>query len=61
MTIEKALMTLEQAGFRTAPAPAPAGSGPPGTVVAQSPPSGSAPRDSLVTIEVVEVDSASAP
>jgi penicillin-binding protein 1A len=61
LPIEEAVAVLEAAGFRIAPAPAPAGSGPPGTVVAQSPSSGLAPRDSVVTIEVVEVDSASPP
>jgi beta-lactam-binding protein with PASTA domain len=52
LEVGEAITTLRDAGFRVAPAPAPPGSGPKGTVVAQSPSSGQAPRDSIVTIEV---------
>jgi penicillin-binding protein 1A len=52
LDVDEAIATLQAAGFRVVDRPAPAGAGPPGRVVAQSPSSGQAPRDSIVTIEV---------
>jgi len=48
----EAIELLTTAGFRVATAPAPRSAAPPGTVVVQSPIGGSAPRGSIVTIEV---------
>jgi penicillin-binding protein 1A len=53
LEVDEAIAALRAAGFRVAPAPAPPGSGAKDTVVAQSPSSGTAPLDSIVTIEVV--------
>jgi penicillin-binding protein 1A len=50
---DEATALLRAAGFRVSTGPAAKGSGPPGTVVVQSPLSSQAPADAIVSIEVV--------